>query len=118
MKHPLIKTVLGQVYDFGYGQPDCRVYRYWENPPFTTNRRDLRCILFARNGRFMVVATDFGDGGACRVTLDRERLGGGGSGLRATTPEPAAPLRTDGASVAFDLRKHDFVVLLITPENP
>lgn len=113
MDRALNQKILGFVYDFGYGQPDCKVYRYWDDPPFKTNRKDLRCILFERGGRLMLVGTDFGDGGPCRVTIDMPRLGIGASGLAAVNQETGEEMALDSNSVAFDLRKHDFCVLLI-----
>ena len=110
----LIDKTLGLVYDFGYGQPDCQVYRYWEDPPFAVNREDLRCILFRRDDKLMLIATDFGNGGPCRVTLDRDRLGLAGGPLRATNQEAGEELLVEGNAVVFELKKHDFAVALVS----
>ena len=109
----LTKRTFGFVYDFGYGQPDCKVYLYWHDPPFKVNRKDLRCILFERSGRLMLVATDFGDGGPCRVTIDRTRLGIGAGELTAANQETGEKTPLEDGVVAFDLKKHDFCVLVV-----
>ena len=101
------------VYGFGYGQTDCLVYRYWEDPPFEANRADLRCILYSRGDKLMLVATDFGDGGPCRVRLDLAKLGLTGRALTAANAETEAELAVDGSAVGFGLRKHDFLIVQI-----
>jgi len=113
----LVRAVLALCYDFGYGMDDCEVYRYWEAPPFEADREDLRCILYRRGDALLLIATDFGEGGPCRVTLDAARLGLAGAGLRAVNAETDEPLAMQDGAVTFDLAKHAFIVVRVTIER-
>ena len=49
--------------DFGYGEPDCRVYRYWESGhPFTAKGARLRALVLAREGKALLAIGNFGQG--------------------------------------------------------
>jgi hypothetical protein len=49
--------------DFGYGEPDCRVYRYWESGhPFTATGARLRALVLARGGKALLAIGNFGQG--------------------------------------------------------
>lgn len=113
----LIGNTLGIIYDFGYGRADCQVYRYWEQPPFETNREDLRCILFTRDGSLLLIATDFGDGGPCHVRLNTARLGLNGKRLQARNAETGEQLVVEEGCVVFGLAKHDFIIAVTEPER-
>jgi hypothetical protein len=113
----VINSVNALCYDFGYGQDDCEVYRYWEAPPFETNREDLRCILYRRGDALLLIATDFGEGGRCRVSLDAVWLGLEGARLRAVNAETNEPLAVQDGAVVFDLAKHEFLIARIDAER-
>lgn len=46
---------------FGYGMPDCRVFRYWEDGfPLQTQGAELRALVLARDGKAMIALGNFG----------------------------------------------------------
>jgi hypothetical protein len=49
--------------DFGYGEPDCRVYRYWEDGhPFSAEGARLRALVLKRGDKALVLIGNYGQG--------------------------------------------------------
>ena len=64
---------------FGYGEPDCTVYRYWEGPqPVTASGAPVRLLVLQRPhetaNKAYIIAGSFGDGGDVDLTLDATAL--------------------------------------------
>jgi hypothetical protein len=103
-----------KLFQFGYGTEGCRVYNYWQdNHPVKADGIDARTLAMTIRGAAIVVVTDYGNGGAGRVSLDWQRLG-----LRpeseATDLETAQPIQRVAPGVFHvELRKHDFCILHI-----
>jgi len=113
---PLDVEIYTKLFAFGYGEPDCRVFNYWDPPhpvSVTSDTADARTLAMARNGAAVVVVTDYGQGGKCLVKLDLEALG--------LKPDATAiDLETDKAvetiapgELGFSLKKHDFKILKV-----
>jgi hypothetical protein len=101
-----------KLFDFGYGEADCRVYNYWqEGFPLKATGGDLKGIVLAREGRAIVIATDYGDGGACELELDLRAVGLPDT-VKAANLETGEPMEGSGGRVRFDLKKHDFRAVL------
>jgi len=46
---------------FGYGMPDCRVFRYWEDGfPLRTQGAELRALVLARGGKALIALGNYG----------------------------------------------------------
>ncbi len=61
---------------FGYGLPDCRVWRYWDDRlPLATTGAAVKTLTLARQGKALVVVTSYGPGGEVVLDLDRQTLG-------------------------------------------
>ncbi len=98
-----------KLFEFGYGDPACRVYNYWdEGFPLRVDGVTAKAIVMVNNGRTLVIVTDYGTGGDCRLTLDLPALG-------LPAPTAASDLETGQAvplagpgEVRFPLKKHDF----------
>jgi hypothetical protein len=46
---------------FGYGRPDCRVYRYWEEGfPLTTAGANLHALVLAHDGQALIALGNYG----------------------------------------------------------
>ena len=70
------REVYGKLYEFGYGTDACRVFNYWQDDhPVRVEGADARTLALANAGAAIIVVTDYGDGGDCRVMLDLARLG-------------------------------------------
>jgi len=106
--------VYRKLFEFGYGLPDCHVSNYWqEGHPVRVEGIDARTLAMTRGGRAIVVVTDYGDGGTCRVVLDPRKLGLKPDAA-ATDLETGAPIDRAGPGVfTFPIKKHDFRILRI-----
>jgi len=104
------------LYAFGYGAPETKVYRFWEEPPFALNRPDARALVMERDGKFLCVLSDFGNGGETTLSLDA-RLLGESTRFKATDAETGKAVRFGGGKVTLPLARHDFCLLLIEPET-
>ena len=73
---PLHERTTAALADFGYGLPDCRVWRYWdEAPPVRTTGASVKSLVLARDGRAMLVVASYGEGGEAQLDLDLAPLG-------------------------------------------
>jgi len=46
---------------FGYGMPDCRVFRYWEDGfPLRTQGAEMRALVLARGGKALIALGNYG----------------------------------------------------------
>jgi len=111
---PIYVEVLKAFYEFGYGEPDCEVYRYWDpNEAAKIAGTDANALTLKRGGRALVLVVDYGDGGECRLELNTKLL--------ALSPElPARDALTDEevkrvgpGAYTFAIKKHDFKLVRI-----
>jgi len=92
---PEVSFVQTQLARFGYGMPDCRVFRYWEEGfPLRTEGAETRALVLAKDGKAMIALGNFGpegvegpeiEAGPTLEEYDAQQLG------LATAPVPAAP---------------------------
>ena len=48
------------VRDFGYGEPDCKIYNYWDKDyPVSVSSADVKSIALERNGKLLIVLTSW-----------------------------------------------------------
>lgn len=101
-----------QMFDFGYGEKDCRVYNYWDDGfPLTIGGVTAKAILLVRGPRALAVVTDYGGGGDCTVKLDLKAIGLPDT-VRPKDLEKGQELSAPGPGQAtFNLPKHDFRVI-------
>jgi hypothetical protein len=70
MVHEILRTLWGEkvkeypleilVMDFGYGEPDCKVYNYWQDDyPVSVSNKEVKSIAFEKDGKVMVVLTSW-----------------------------------------------------------
>jgi hypothetical protein len=103
-----------KLYEFGYGEPDCRVCNYWDaDHPVTVSGVDARTLALARNGRALVIVTDYGDGGQAEVTLDRAALGLPAVFTARDFETGESVSSTASGHLRFPLQKHDFKAVLL-----
>lgn len=102
-----------QLFDFGYGEKDCRVYNYWDDGfPLAVEGVNAKAILLVRGAKALAIVTDYGGGGDGVVKLDLKATG---------VPETAKPkdlesgqgLASPGPGQAsLNLKKHDYRVVV------
>ncbi len=93
---------------FGYGMPDCRVFRYWEDGfPLRTEGAEMRALLLAKDGKAMIALGNFGpegvagpesEAGPTLEEYDAQQLG------LATAPVPAEPTERRESAEAYTIR--------------
>jgi len=58
---PEVSFAQTQLARFGYGMPDCRVFRYWEEGfPLRTQGAELRALVLARGGKALIALGNYG----------------------------------------------------------
>jgi hypothetical protein len=101
------------LYEFGYGQDDCRVWRYWDaEQPVRVTGGDAKALVLARAGKALVVVTDFSGGGEyhLRVDVPRLRLP---KGFVATDAQTGEALPVTARNISLTIPKHDFKMILL-----
>ena len=65
------------LYEFGYGSPETRVLRYWDEPSrFRISGVDAEAIVLVRDAEALALVSDFGgEGGSAVIEFDGRRLG-------------------------------------------
>lgn len=100
-----------RLFDFGYGEDACEVYRFWENPPFSLNREDARALVMRHGSKLLCIIADFGDGGGTVLTLDAVLTGE--KDFQCHDAETGEVLDFSGGKLRFNLKKHDFKMILL-----
>jgi len=105
---PVNSFVQTQLARFGYGLPDCRVYRYWEEGfPLRTEGAEMRALVLAKDGKAMIALGNFGpagvegpviEGGPTLEEYDAQQLG------LAQAPVPAAPAERRERAETYTVR--------------
>ncbi len=103
-----------KLYEFGYAEPDCRVFNYWvAGHPVKVDRVNARTLALARGQRALIIITDYGNGGEAKVRLDHTALNLPASAT-AKDFETNEPLPQAAAGEwSFQLKKHDFKAILV-----
>ncbi len=58
---PEVSFIQTQMARFGYGMPDCRVFRYWEDGfPLKTEGAEMRALVLAHDGKAMIAIGNYG----------------------------------------------------------
>lgn len=108
------RAVAEQLCNFGYGMPDCRVWRYWDEPAvLKTTGAAVKTLALARGGKALIVVTSYGPGGEVTLDLDAAALGLSGD-LAAVNVETGEPIERLGPSqFKPSLARHDFQLVRI-----
>jgi hypothetical protein len=101
--------MMKKIFLFGYGEPDCRVYNYWDDGfPLKATGCDAKAIVMARGQKALAIVTDYAEGGTCSIAFDLKALGLPPS-VKAKDVEDGAALESPAPGVVvFPLKKHDF----------
>ncbi|MBI4025285.1 MAG: hypothetical protein HY360_09920, partial [Verrucomicrobia bacterium] len=99
--------------EFGYGQPDVRVFNYWQlEQPVRVEGADAATLVVSKPGSAMAVVCDYGNGGNLTLNVDMKMLGLK-SGFAAKDAESGEKLSITGGQVTFPLKKHDFRMVIM-----
>ncbi len=105
--------------NFGYGLPDCRVWRYWDDrPPLTTTGAAVKTLTLARQGKAMVVVASYGPGGEVVLDLDRQVAWRAGRCRRAGRRDRRRNCHGSAAGrFKLAMPRHDFRLILIESQT-
>lgn len=103
--------------DFGYGKPEVKVFNYWNaNNPATVTGTDAATLVLSKPDAALVVVCDYGNGGNLTLNLDRKALALPKQ-IKASDLETGKPLDVADGAVRFELKKHDFKMILVEAEK-
>jgi len=100
--------------EFGYGLPDCKVYRYWEEPhPIATKGAAVKTLVLQRGKRALIVVGSFGEGGDCTLKPDLKALGLPKT-AKAVNAEKEQQLQSvEPGTFVLPIKKHDVAFVLV-----
>lgn len=100
------------MFDFGYGEKECRVYNYWDDGfPLQISGVNAKAILMVKGAKALAIVTDYGGGGDAMVKLDVAALKLPAT-LKAKDLESGTALASPAPGTAtFALKKHDYKVI-------
>lgn len=73
-----VVDIYARLFAFGYGTSACRVFNYWqdENPVVVSGEAVIgKTLVISKPGAAIIVVSDYGNGGSCRVKVNLTRLG-------------------------------------------
>jgi hypothetical protein len=134
---PDVSFVQNELARFGYGMPDCHVFRYWdEGFPLKTEGAEMRALVLVRGGKAMIALGNFGPSGAAapaerqekpesytvRVQLDLASLGIAESAQawdlelkagRKKAKNPGPLKRLAAGVFELEIAHHDFALIVV-----
>ena len=112
---PLHERTTAILATFGYGLPDCRVWRYWDaRQPVVTTGVPAKTLVLARAGQALLAVASYGPGGDVQISLDRVVLGltGGAVAVNAETGESIEKIAP--GQFKLSLPRHDFRLVRVS----
>ena len=106
--------VINILTDFGYGLPDCHVYRYWEaGQPITTSGANVKTLVLARGKKALIFIASFGLGMDCTFILKLSKLGLPAT-VKATNAETGAAIQSNApGEFSLPIKKHDYQIVVV-----
>jgi hypothetical protein len=105
--------------DFGYGLPDCRVWRYWDGPlPLQTTGVPVKTLTLARQGKAMLVVASYGPAGDVVLELDKKSLALSDNVIAADAETGGELQRLGPGRFKLALPRHDFRLILVEQRSP
>ena len=102
--------------NFGYGLPDCRVWRYWDDRlPLRTKGAAVKTLILARQGKAMAVVASYGPGGEVVLDLDRRSLGLPDNVVARDAETDEEISRLEAGRFKLTIARHDFRLILFEP---
>lgn len=100
-----IKT---QILKFGYGTDEVMVWNYWDKGYPVRISGDTSSILLSKKDGAILIVCDYGGGGNFTAKLDLRKIGLPNK-LTALNMETGAPVKMEGDTLSFELKKYDFI---------
>jgi len=110
------QEIYAKLFEFGYGDPDCRVFNYWQKDhPVSVSSQslDAKTLVIAKPGRVLIVVTDYGEGGSGVVDLNMKALSLKPSATAVDFETGDAVPLVGAGRFKISLAKHDFQILKI-----
>jgi hypothetical protein len=105
------------IYDFGYGQPENKVYNYWnkETYPVKISGPDNSSLVMDKKDGAMIMVCDYskkGGNNAYSVKPDLSKLGLSNN-FNAFNLETGKQLQVINGAIKFKLKRHDLIIIKI-----
>jgi hypothetical protein len=114
---PNVNNVPALLDSFGYADPACDVYRFFEpNFPISHTGAVVLPLVVRCKGRVLVFFGSFGPRGTVNFELDRGALGLSAN-TRATDAESGAVVASAGQNFTFGIDKHSFRIVIIADQD-
>ena len=98
---------------FGYGGDEVHVWNYWEKEyPVRIAGGSNSSIFLVKGKEAILIVCDYENGGEFKVTFDEKKLGWNGI-AEAVDGESGKALKVTDGTIAFQLRKYDFITIRI-----
>jgi len=111
---PLHERTTALLADFGYGLPDCRVWRYWDDAqPVKTEGASVKTLVLARGGQALLIVASYGPGGEACITLDQTALGLEGDGVAVNAENGERLEQVTPGRFKVSLPRHDFRIIRV-----
>ena len=105
-------ALLGKIRDWGYGKDGTKVWNWWDGTryPVAVRGSETSSVAMARNGRALIVVSNWGDGADVEIGPDASRLGLP-KGFAAKDFETGARLPTEDGVITVHIDKGDFAIV-------
>ncbi|MFA6928799.1 MAG: glycoside hydrolase domain-containing protein [Lentisphaeria bacterium] len=115
IKNLSCEGILGEIYaklfDFGYGSPECQVFRYWDNNnPLKIAGAEAEGLLLVHKQEALLLLVSFGPEAVAQLSFDNSKLALKTDG-RFFNAETGAELPGGNWNCQVQLPKHDFVLI-------
>jgi len=108
---------LKKLYDFGYGQDFVKVYNYWDKDyPIKIMGLENSSLVLKKENTILIVVCDYSGGGNGSIELESKELGLG-KNLITRNLETGKSLEVDNGKIKFELKKHDYIIILLKNKN-
>jgi len=112
----VVQNAAGHLCELGYGLPDCRVWRFWDDSqPVQVEDVPVKTLTLARAGKAMIVLSSFGPAGEVTFKVNQAMLGLSGS-IAAVNAETGDVLaQPEPGAFRLVLPRHDFRLVRLEP---
>ncbi len=111
-------NVVKLIYNFGYGQPENKIYNYWdkESYPIEITGPDNSSLVMKKKDGVMIIVCDYsakGENKGYSIKPDLKELGLSNN-FTASNMEISEKLEVKNGKINFTLKRHDFIIIKVS----
>lgn len=104
-------NVLEKMFEFGYGNPEVKVWNYWETPSPITVNGDTSSIVLSKGNAACILVCNYAGDTDFEVKVDRKLLQWGNETISGINGENGKSLSIQNDTIRFSLKKYDFIFI-------